>query len=392
MKKNASAILIIAAIFLVLVALNLIFMSGQEAEPENELNGNRSSYASTAYGTRAFYTLLKEQGYDVTRVESPFTDVARLYELKALFIIAPPAEHNPSAEEFERLKEWTEAGGLLVIIDREIQVDFGEAVVATEAGEFEGAARPLQPTRLTRGVERVSLSPVASQLKLTSKTETHPTYHVGDVESAVLADFKLGEGRVVLLADPFVVANNGISQSDNVVLALNLVSGHSGGSIGFDEYHQGYGSSRPEGLMSYFDGTPIPWMMWQGALIIALVIYTQGRRFGRPIPLRSERRTTNLEFVSSMANITRLARASDVAMQSIYSEFRKRLCRYVAVPAGVDDSALASSVARRSNVGAGELTNLLARCEHVARGGAVSDAELFELVKRVRDVESSLGI
>jgi hypothetical protein len=392
MKKNAGAILIIAAIFLVLVALNLIFMAGPEDEPENEMTGSRSSYASTAYGTRAFYTLLKERGHEVTRLESPFTDVARLYELKTLFIIAPPAKHNPSAEEFERLKEWTEAGGLLIIIDREIEVDFGETVVETEDGEFDGDARPLQPTRFTRGVERVSLSPVASRLRLTSKTEGYPTYHVGDAESAVLADFKVGEGRIVLLADPFVVANNGISQSDNVILALNLVADRPGASIGFDEYHHGYGSSRSEGLMSYFDGTPVPWMMWQGALIIALVIYTRGRRFGRPIPLRHERRTTNLEFVSSMANITRLARASDVAMQSIYSEFRKRLCRYASAPSSVDDSTLASSVARRSKMEAGELNDLLARCENVARGAAVSDAELFELVRRVRDVETALGI
>ena len=29
-----------------------------------------------------------------------------------------------------------------------------------------------------------------------------------------------------------------------------------------------------------------------------------------------------------MANITRLAQATDLAMKNIYSEFRKRLCRF----------------------------------------------------------------
>ena len=392
MKKNASAILIVGGLFLLLVLLNLIFMTGSETEAETELNGNRSSYATTPYGTRAFYTLLEERGYNVTRLESPFTDVGKLYDLNLLFIIAPPAEHNPSPEEFERLKEWTEGGGVLVIIDREIKVEFSEANVETEKGEFDDEARPLQPTPYTRGVERVSLSPLASQLKLTTKTDAYTTYHVGDGQSAVLADFKSGEGRIVLLADPFVVANNGITQSDNVILALNLAEAPYGEAIGFDEYHHGYGSSKSEGLMSYFAGTPIPWMMWQGVLIVALIVYTQGRRFARPIPLRRERRTTNLEFVSSMANITRLARASDLAMQNIHSEFRKRLCRYASVPSSADDSALASAVARRSNIGAGELKSILARCEQVARGETVSDAELFELVKRVRDVETSLGI
>ncbi|HKG20670.1 MAG TPA: DUF4350 domain-containing protein [Blastocatellia bacterium] len=392
MRKNTSAILIIAGLFLLLVILNLIFMAGPEAEAETELNGNRSSYASTPYGTRAFYTLLEEQGHGVTRLESPFTDVEKLYGLDALFIIAPPAKENPSPEEFERLREWVEAGGLLIIIDREIQVDFGGANVETSPKEFPDGARPLQPSGYTRGVERVSLSRAASGLKVTSRGEGYPTYHVGDAQSAVLADFKSGEGRVVLLADPFVVANNGIRESDNVILAANLVGGRRDRKIGFDEYHHGYGSSKSEGLMSYFAGTPIPWMMWQGALIIALLVYTQGRRFARPIPLKRERRTTNLEFVSSMANITRLARASDVAMQNIHSEFRKRLCRYAGVPSGTADSLLASAVARRSKIGAGELEGLLARCERVARGEAVSDSELFEIVKSVRDVETRLGI
>jgi hypothetical protein len=145
-------------------------------------------------------------------------------------------------------------------------------------------------------------------------------------------------------------------------------------------------------VMAYFEGTPVPWMMWQAALIIALMIYTRGRRFARPIPVRRERRTTNLEFVSSMANITRLARASDVAMQSIYSEFRKRLCRYAAAPAATADSALAAAVARRSGLDAQELGGLLSKCERVARGEEVSDARLFEMVARVRDIETRLGL
>lgn len=391
MRKNTSAILLVAGLFLLLLVLNLLFMTGPTSEEETEIKGNRSSHASTPFGTRAFYTLLEERGHEVTRLQSPFTDAEELYRIDTLLVIAPPADHNPSAEEFDRLKEWVEAGGVLVIIDREIKVDFGEANVETEWADYGEEARPLQPTLYTRGVERVSLSPVASRLTVTGRAGAHPTYHVGDSDSAVLADIAMGEGRIVLLADPFVVANNGISQSDNVALALNLAGGRPG-VIAFDEYHHGYGSSKPEGVLSYFAGTPVPWMMWQGALIIALVIYTRGRRFARPLPLRRERRTTNLEFVSSMANITRLARASDVAMQNIYSEFRKRLCRYAAAPPATDDAGLASAVARRSKLDAGELKGLLARCEEVARGETVSDAELFEIVRRVREVEASLGV
>jgi hypothetical protein len=197
---------------------------------------------------------------------------------------------------------------------------------------------------------------------------------------------------VVLLTDQFVVANNGISDADNVILAMNLLVGRPSGKIAFDEYHHGYGTtSTGGGLLSYFKGTPVPWIMGQAALIAVLIVYTYGRRFGRPIPLRHERRTTNLEFVSSMANITRLAEASDLAMENIYFEFRKRLCRYCAVPPKTVNARLAAAAARRGKLDERELSGLLSRCEEIANAGKVSEPELLKLVTRIREIEAQLG-
>ena len=144
--------------------------------------------------------------------------------------------------------------------------------------------------------------------------------------------------------------------------------------------------------MPYFRGTPVPWMMGQAALIAVLVVYSYGKRFGRPIPLRHERRTTNLEFVASMANITRLAEASDLAMEDIYSEFRKRLCRYSGVSSKLENSKLAAAAARRSRVDERGLSDLLSRCDEIATGTPVSEGELLRLVTRIRDIESDLGL
>jgi hypothetical protein len=133
-------------------------------------------------------------------------------------------------------------------------------------------------------------------------------------------------------------------------------------------------------------------MMAQAALIAVLVVYSYGRRFGRPIPLRQERRTTNLEFVSSMANITRLAQASDLAMENIHSEFRKRLCRFSGVPPKIENARLAAAASRRGNLDAAELTKLLSRCEDIARGEQASEPELLRLVTRIREIELQLGL
>ncbi len=389
MRRNARAILLVVGLFAVLIVLNFLFFVDTRATEEDELTGDRSSYRSIPYGTLAFYTLLKENGYNVTRFEKPFTEL-KGGEQGTLIIIAPPKAHQPDEDEFSALNRWVEAGGLLIIIDREIEVPVGDGAAHTEEAQSKAAVRPLQPTSFSRGVRRVGLSEFATRVRVDSRSVT---YHIGDDQGAVLADARVGKGRVVLLTDQYVVANNGISEADNVILTLNLLEGRPAGGIAFDEFHHGYGaSSASGGLLAYFRGTPVPWMMAQAGLIAALVVYSYGRRFGRPIPLRQERRTTNLEFVSSMANITRLAEASDLAMENIYSEFRKRLCRFSGVPSKIENGRLAAAAARRAKLDEQDLTRLLSRCEEIARGEPVSDAELLKLVTRIREIESQLSL
>jgi len=388
MRRNLKAFLLVGGLFALFVALNFLFFVDSRVDEEDELTGERSSYRSTPYGTLAFYTLLEENGYAVTRFENRFTEL-KDHDPATLIVIAPPKSHSPDDEEFTALSKWVEAGGLLILIDRELDLNVGDTVVRTEGSDLTSAVHPLQPTPFTRGVQRIDLSEYATRVKVDSRSAT---YHIGDSQAAVLADAQTGKGRVVLLTDQYVVANNGISRADNVILALNLLSGRPSGKIAFDEYHHGYGSSTGSGLISYFRGTPVPWMMAQAGLIAVLVVYSYGRRFARPIPLRRERRTTNLEFVSSMANITRLAQASDLAMENIYSEFRKRLCRFSGVPTKTENGRLAGAAARRAKLDESALTGLLSRCEEIATGEQVSDAELLKLVKEIRAIEARLEI
>jgi hypothetical protein len=391
MKKNTGAILLTLGIFFVLVVLNFLFFVDTREAQESEQAADRSSYRTTPYGTHAFYTLLEENGYEATRLEKPYTEIKDRDQIGTLVIVALPDASNPDEEEFKRLSEWVESGKLLIIIDREIHIEnLGDASANTGPATRKSDARPLQPTLYTRNVERIKTSDYATRVSIDGRAVT---YHIGDDQGALLADAKLKEGRVVMLTDPFIIANNGIKLADNIVLALNLFADRPAGKIAFDEYHHGHGSrSSGGGMVAYFRGTPVMWLVVQAALIAALVVYTYGRRFARHIPLKREQRTTNLEFVSSMANIARLARASDLAMQNIYWEFRKRLCRFSALPPNADDAKLAAGAARRAKLDQGELAQLLARCEAVARGEQTSDAELLKLVTRIREIETQVGL
>jgi hypothetical protein len=392
MKRSTSAALLVLVIFLLLVALNFLFFVDTQTAQENEQSGNRSSYRTTPYGTQAFYTLLEETGYPVTRLEKPYNEITDRDGIGTLILITLPDDSGPGKAEFDALGDWLERGHQLIIIDQSIHLnrELGDIEADTTFAGSKSDVKPLQPTRYTFGVERLKTGEAASRIRLNSHSAI---YHIGDDGGALLADARVKDGHVIFLTDPHIVANNGIKEADNLVLALNLLAERPEGKIAFDEFHHGYGShSASEGVLAYFRGTPVPWIFWQGVLIAALAAYTFGRRFARPLPLRRERRTTNLEFVSSMATITRLARASDLAMQNVYWDFRKRLCRYSGLPSNVESGHLAAKAARRARLNEQELARLLTLCDQVSRGRPVSDSELLKLVTRIREIESQLGI
>jgi len=191
MKNNASAILLIVALFAALAALNFVFFVDTRDAQESEETSDRSSYRTSPYGTQAFYTLLEESNYPVIRLEKPFTEIIDRDAIGTLVLISLPESNNPNEEEFQSLNKWVESGGLLIIIDREIRINIGEASVNTQSGDPKSAARPLQPTPLTRGVEYVKTSQYATRVNLDSRAAV---YHIGDEQGALLADAKIEKG------------------------------------------------------------------------------------------------------------------------------------------------------------------------------------------------------
>src|SRR5438046_10562992 len=90
----------------------------------------------------------------------------------------------------------------------------------------------------------------------------------------LLVDYPDGKGLIVLLSDPFIVANNGISRADNLQLAINLITG-GGGLVAFDEFHQGRSTSH-NALIQYFEGTPILALFGQFGLIALAIVWSRG--------------------------------------------------------------------------------------------------------------------
>jgi len=206
----------------------------------------------------------------------------------------------------------------------------------------------------------------------------------------LLVDYPHGKGRIVLLSDPFIVANNGISRADNLQLAINLITG-GGGLVAFDEFHQGRSASH-NALIQYFEGTPILALFGQFGLIALAIVWSRGRRFGRPLPLPQVDRRSSLEFVASMAELQQRARAHDLALENIYGRVRRVLVRYAGLNNNSPRAAIAARVAARSGLKQQQLETLMRNCEETINGAPTTAKEALRMAKRLRQIENRLGL
>jgi hypothetical protein len=222
-----------------------------------------------------------------------------------------------------------------------------------------------------------------------------PVSHLGDGRKgsgSMLVDYAYGRGRMVVMSDPYVVSNSGLNRADNLFLAVNLVTGgRAQGRIAFDEFHQGYGEGRNEAL-AYFRGTPVLWLFAQVALVALALVWTRGRRFARALPAPSTDRRSKLEFVASMAELQQRAHAYDLALENVYARTRRALARYGGLPAASAPEQIAERVAARSGRDRAALESLLRECEDACAGAPLTPRRALELARRLRELESDLGI
>jgi hypothetical protein len=218
-----------------------------------------------------------------------------------------------------------------------------------------------------------------------------PVAHLAGGGKTLLVDFPFGAGQIVFLSDPYIVSNGGINLVDNAQLAINVVAS-GGGLIAFDEFHQGYGVGENR-LLGYFAGTPLVAVLLQFAALVGLVLFSQSRRFARPLPESEPNRLSKLEYVAAMAELQQRTRAYDLAIENIYTDFRRRAARLV----GADNYTtshkdLARLIAERAQLNQAEIENIMFKCEEIIRGEPTNKREVLDLTSRLREVEEKLGL
>lgn len=218
-----------------------------------------------------------------------------------------------------------------------------------------------------------------------------PVSHFTSGDRMLLVDVPYGAGEIAYLSDPFVVANGGIDMADNARLAMNLAASRQG-LIAFDEYHHGFGAENNR-ILEYFESTPVTAIFLQLIALAAVAIYSQGRRFARHVPMPEPDRRSKLEYISAMAELQQRTRAFDLAIENIYSDFRRRAARHFGLDGTrVTLTELASSIAERTGLDRAEIEQTLRRCEDIIHGEAANKNESLRLAKYIRQLEELLRL
>ena len=441
MRQRITIILTFVVIIGLLVILNTVSYVQEDKKGDNEITPNRSTYHGGPTGTRALHDLLNESGYKVIRWrETTEKLLGESGKSVNTFVVIGRTKIEFTLDEAKSLREWVWRGGRLVLIDRRVDrelapqsqgwgvraLEFAYPSIEDDPGDSaqmtKGVApqQPVQPTVLTSTIESVMPSRFAarvqilmrgeqdfvedefstdsddSETKLSHDNETAvystpaPVVHIGNREGGLLVDYAYGAGRIVVLSDPYIVTNSGIKLNDNLQLAINtLAAGR--GLIAFDEYHQGKGITQ-NAFASYFAGTPVLALAAQIVLVILLILWTNARRFGRPLPLPHVDRRSSLEFVASMAELQERSRAFDLAIENIYTRTRRVLARYAGMDYNSSRSEIATRVAERSNIDGQRLETLMRQCEEAINGAPINWRQSLDLVRRLREVERDLGL
>jgi hypothetical protein len=431
MKQRLSILLLAIGLIVLLVSLNALTYVQKQEEADSELAPNRSTYNPAATGTQALYTLLQETGRRPTRwLDSP-EGLITSRNKPEVFVMIGSFRRPVSEEDAASIRRWVAGGGRLVIIDREpprplrvgtasLQLDFkanpaaqllsidpsDQVAMTTDTP----AAKPVQPSVFTAQVNSVQPSMFASSINVVNEpvetdqpffsddtyheageaAATGPVVHIAQGIKNVLVDVPYGSGRVTYLSDPYIVSNGGLNIVDNAQLAVNLLS-TSDGTVAFDEYHQGYGANANR-LLQFFEGTPVIAIFGQSVLFIALLFFSQSRRFARPVPQREPDRLSKLEYISAMAELQQRADAYDLAMENIYGEFRRRVSRSLGLdPAATGRRELAEAIASRVSMNAFDVYQTMAKSEAIIQGEPTKRAETVELAANLREIEEKLG-
>jgi hypothetical protein len=383
-------LLIAGTILLVLISATVAFAPSPD---EENGEGIPTTYSTTSSGAQAAYLLLGELGYQSQRWEKPPAELPDDAEGTILILAGP--DNFPDQKEREALLAFVRSGGVIIYAGN-FPFLFLETGAVTPAS-FDETSNQTQetfaaiaPSPFTRAANKITMN--ASNRWVASDGAQVPLY--GAPEEPVVVTWRLEKGRVIWWAAPTPVTNSGIKRDGNLAFFLGCIQavrpdaspGES--TVLWDEYFHGYRGS----LWDYFRKTPVPWAIFQLAVVAIFVLLAFGRRSGPIYAPAVASRLSPLEFVDTLGDLYLRASAGSAAVRVAYQRFRTQLIRRLGLAPSISNMQLDAAVRERLAWRQPGFIDTLQHAEKAARATEVSSPDALKIVQALEHYEVLFGL
>jgi len=289
-RRVLIAVLAVAAMLMALVSPNVRRGAAGMMHPDPV---GPTVYSKSALGHAVFYRLLETLGTPVAISES---GSGAHIDAGSVLVIAEPRADETTLREVSAMLS---TGTVLLVLpkrvgksdpqrpnwigDDQLVPEFAAADVLRladpSAGLVRNAAAGSWAGSLAGG------SPAIQAAQLIHSQKLRPLLAAGD---GILIGERRDRGRrVVVLADPDLIANYSLARGDNAALAVSLIENlraGRGGTVVFDEFVHGF-SPRPFQMLGILFQFPFVLVTLQLGLAIALGVWAATGRFGAPAAL-----------------------------------------------------------------------------------------------------------
>jgi hypothetical protein len=316
-----------------------------------------STYDARHGGYRAWFELLKREGVGEERFElrPAFLDAS----ISTLILAYNSDEQSLRAEasgdkgaglnagDLDALARWVKAGGRLVWITDGSLVGELQLPPYDYSGPQTDAAVTVAASVLTQGVDGVSGT---GRGRVPFKTSFAFAPLVADDVGAVVLEYRVGRGAIVVVTDQTLFNNAHLAKADNARLAYNVAvaGGRERGLVAFDEQVHGFVSGD-----SWWTILPVPVRIAAIIVAVALLLLVLGTafRFGPTARLPQDDERTSAEYLTSMATLFNRGGAARKAVRDLVDIALREVASAVGLPEKADAGVLAARL-RTSPTGA----------------------------------------
>jgi hypothetical protein len=361
-------------IILGVLALLLICSFGLNVRPRS-IPKDYTSYSTEENGFEALHRWLGSLEYDVQRL------AYREFELGQdddAFILANPSSVF-TASDTQVLLDWVAQGNTAIIIQSSsrFQNNLNElldtlAVQTKTHTDVISVAAPSQPVFDQYPFEDVL---VVTERYLESQNSDIVPLLSADGQM-ILGGLKHGQGYLYLSSSDYLLNNSGLGEPENALVVQTLLRRiPAKGRILFDEYHHGF--YIPPSPKSSSAPSAWNWALWYAAGVFALFLVLSGRRFGRPVPLKSEQMPrSSIEYIESMANLFERGQKRDYIQDHYYSKFKRQLALAHGLNPKLPDQDFVTELSLVSSIDKQALLQLLGKLQQTQK----NEADLLKVI------------